>query len=150
MNFASMRTPIAGDSSMRARRYLLTCYRYIELNPVRADMAGDPGEYRWSSYRWHGLGERNEVVTEHPLYLAPGASEEDRRVAYRALFRAHLEEEVLDEIRKAANRGLPLGNDRFREQVEAALGRRMGLRPRGRREGEPSSAPLPGQMGLDL
>jgi hypothetical protein len=71
-------------------------------------------------------------------------------VAYRALFRAHLDEEALDEIRKASNRGLPLGSERFREQVEAALGRRVGLRSRGRREAEPSNAVMPGQMGLDL
>jgi hypothetical protein len=71
-------------------------------------------------------------------------------VAYRALFRAHLDEEALDEIRKASSRGLPLGSERFREQVEAALGRRVGLRPRGRREAEPTNPVLPGQMGLDL
>jgi putative transposase len=26
--------------------YLLRCYRYIELNPVRADMVSDPAEYK--------------------------------------------------------------------------------------------------------
>ena len=26
-------------------RYLLTCYRYIELNPVRAGIAQRPGDY---------------------------------------------------------------------------------------------------------
>jgi putative transposase len=31
--------------------YLLTCYRYIELNPVRADMVPHPRDYLWSSYR---------------------------------------------------------------------------------------------------
>ncbi|OGT02397.1 MAG: transposase [Gallionellales bacterium RBG_16_57_15] len=137
-------------SLIQAEEYLLTCYRYIELNPVRADMVRDPGEYRWSSYRCHGLGTSNELITDHPLYTALGPDEAERRLAYRALFRAHLEEEALDEIRKAANQGLPLGNDRFRGQVEAALGRRVGLRPRGRREAESSNTVLPGQMGLDL
>lgn len=121
-------------SLIQAEEYLLTCHRYIELNPVRADMVRDPGAYRWSSYPWHGLG----------------ADQEGRRAAYRALFRAHLDDEALDEIRKATSRGLPVGSDRFREQVEAALGRRIGLRPRGRREAESSNAVLPGQMGLDL
>jgi putative transposase len=36
--------------------YLLTCLRYIELNPVRAGMVKDPGDYRWSSYRGHAFG----------------------------------------------------------------------------------------------
>ena len=48
-------------SLIQAEEYLLTCYRYIELNPVRADMVNDPGEYRWSSYRWHGLGQAGET-----------------------------------------------------------------------------------------
>lgn len=90
------------------------------------------------------------MVAEHPLYLALGRSEEDRRAAYRALFRAHLEEAALDNIRKAVQQGLPLGNDRFREQVEAALGRRFMSKRRGRPEGGPANAALPGQMGLEL
>lgn len=138
------------SSLIQAEAYLLTCYRYIELNPVRADMVHDPSEYRWSSYRWHGLGVGNELITDHSLYTALGLDEIERRASYRGLFRAHLDEEALDEIRKASSRGLPLGSERFKEQVEAALGRRVGLRPRGRREAEPSNAAQLGQMGLDL
>ncbi len=37
--------------------YLLSCMRYIELNPVRAGMVAHPGEYRWSSYRANAQGE---------------------------------------------------------------------------------------------
>ena len=36
-------------SLIDAERYLLTCYRYIELNPVRAGMVMHPGDYAWSS-----------------------------------------------------------------------------------------------------
>lgn len=137
-------------SLINAEEYLLACQRYIELNPVRADMVADPGEYRWTSYRRNGLGEPNDRIADHPLYLALGRSEEDRRAAYRALFRPHLEEAAFDDIRQAVQRGLPLGNDRFREQAEAALGRGVGLRRQGRAEGAPSNAPQPGQMGLEL
>lgn len=137
-------------SLIQAEEYLLTCYRYIELNPVRADMVRDPSEYRWSSYRWHGLGVSNELITDHPLYIALDSDEAVRRAEYRALFRAHLDGEALAEIRQASSRSLPLGSERFREQVEAVLGRRVGLRSRGRREAEPATAPLPGQLGLDL
>ena len=107
-------------SLIQAEEYLLTCMRYIELNPVRVDMVRDPGEYRWTTYLWHGLGACNELITDHPLYTALGPDEAVRRAAYRALFRAHLDDEALDEIRKATSRGFPLGSDRFREQVEAA------------------------------
>lgn len=34
---------------VQTETYLLTCCRYIELNPVRAGMVGRPEEYRWSS-----------------------------------------------------------------------------------------------------
>ena len=57
-------------SVIDAEEYLITCYRYIELNPVTAGMVSDPADYRWTSYRWHGLGERNELITDHPLYQA--------------------------------------------------------------------------------
>lgn len=136
-------------SLIQVEDYLLTCYRYIELNPVRAGMVRDPGKYPWSSYRGHGLGQANELITDHALYGALGRLEEERRSAYRALFRAHLEDEALGEIRASINRGLPLGSERFREQVEAALGRRVGLKQRGRHK-EGSIIPLPGQIGIDF
>ncbi len=39
-------------------RYLLTCVRYIELNPVRAGMVKHSCDYRWSSYAANALGKR--------------------------------------------------------------------------------------------
>ena len=36
--------------------YVLTCHRYIELNPVRANMINHPREYPWSSYRANAEG----------------------------------------------------------------------------------------------
>ena len=37
-------------------RYLLTCMRYIELNPVRARMVKSPGEHPWSSFATNACG----------------------------------------------------------------------------------------------
>jgi len=136
-------------SLIQAEEYLLTCYRYIELNPVRADMVGDPSEYRWSSYRWHGLGQNNPLITDHPLYLALGRSEEERRASYRALFRAHLDDEALDQIRVTTNKGVPLGDERFRKQIEMAVGKRVDEKRRGRKERQASAAPAE-QMGLNF
>lgn len=51
--------------------YLLTCMRYIELNPVRATMVEHPGEYQWSSYAANAQGTTNPRITPHPVYLAP-------------------------------------------------------------------------------
>jgi len=33
--------------------YLLEVCRYVELNPVRAHMVAQPGDWPWSSYRAH-------------------------------------------------------------------------------------------------
>jgi putative transposase len=38
-------------SPIQTDRYLLTCGRYIDLNPVRARMVDRPQDYSWSSYR---------------------------------------------------------------------------------------------------
>lgn len=132
-------------SLVNAEEYLLLCYRYIELNPVRAGMVQDPSEYVWSSYRWHGLGEANTLIKDHALYLEMGPESALRQQAYRALFRAQLDNEALAEIRKSTQQGLPLGGERFREEVAAVLGRRLGYGRRGRPEGVGAGSALPGQ-----
>jgi len=45
-----------------SERYLLTCYRYIELNPVRAGMVEHAADYPWSSYRFNASGQENTLV----------------------------------------------------------------------------------------
>ena len=56
-------------SLVQADHYLLTCYRYIELNPVRAGMTDDPAGYRWSSYRCNALGQPDKLIEPHEYYL---------------------------------------------------------------------------------
>ena len=87
------------SSLIDSERYLLTCYRYIELNPVRAGMVKGAGDYKWSSYATHALGQTNELIQDHSCYLALGATEESRRTAYQALFRHQVDEETLTGIR---------------------------------------------------
>lgn len=112
--------------------YLLTCMRYIELNPVRANMVRSPAHYRWSSYRYNAQGKEDNLVTPHALYQKLGRTGADRREAYKALFRAHLDEGVLDEIRAACQTGTPLGNDYFRQKIEEKLKCKVGQARRGR------------------
>jgi putative transposase len=66
-------------------RYWLTCLRYIEQNPVRAQMVARPGDYKWSSFRANGMGESVPWLTPHPVYLALGSTPEERQIAYRAI-----------------------------------------------------------------
>jgi len=111
--------------------YLLTCYRYIELNPVRAGMVTRPDAYRWSSHRCNAQGEPDVLVTPHSLYLQLAESEERRFRAYRALFRDPLEEVVIDAIRQATNKAWVLGDDRFRLEIEDLLMRQSAPKLRG-------------------
>ena len=71
------------SSAVQEERYFLLCSRYIELNPVRAGMVVDPGQYRWSSYRHNGLGQADERLTPHAEYLALGQTDHDRQTTYR-------------------------------------------------------------------
>lgn len=105
-------------------QYLLSCYRYIELNPVRSQQVTDPGEYRWSSYRANALGQHDPLITPHQQYAALGPDAESRCRAYRALFLARLTSPTLDDIRQSTRRGWPLGSDHFRHMVSTLLQRR--------------------------
>ena len=120
------------SSVVQADNYLLTCQRYIELNPVRAAMVEDPAHCRWTSYRANGLGQPDARLTPHPVYLALGCGDTARQAAYRALFRAKLERAAIDDIRLALNQSQPLGNSRFLARIEKVTGVRREVRPRGR------------------
>jgi putative transposase len=99
--------------------YLLACYRYIELNPVRAGMVADPGEYPWSSYRANAEGVPDGLTTPHPEYLRLG------RDQYRALFAGHLDPALVRDIRATTNGGYALGGEEFARRMEGLLGRRV-------------------------
>ena len=119
-------------SLIHDQQYLLACMRYIELNPVRANMTKAPGHYRWSSYRANAQGKEDKLLTAHALYLQLGKTQVDRLAAYKALFKAHIDEEELRDIRAAWQTGTPLGNDRFREKIENKLKSKVGQARRGR------------------
>ena len=136
---------------MQAETYLLTCQRYIELNPVRAAMVDDPAHYRWTSYRSNGLGQPDARLTPHSLYLALGRSDHDRQATYRSLFRAHLDRAAIDDIRLALNQSQPLGNARFYAKIERMTGERREARPRGRpRKETTDGSKIEGQGAFEL
>ncbi|RLA50492.1 MAG: transposase [Gammaproteobacteria bacterium] len=105
--------------------YLLHCQRYIELNPVRAELVDHPADYRWSSYRTNAQGEADKVVKAHFMYEALGLTETARQANYRELFRDDLEPGLIDEIRKATKGNFVLGDNRFKEEIGKTLGRRV-------------------------
>ena len=119
-------------SLVDSEAYLLTCMRYIELNPVRANMVEHPSAYRWSSYRTNANGEINHLIEPHPLYQALGDNSVARQHAYRELFRSHLESEEVHQIRKAVNQELVLGRDDFKDKIEKMTQRQTQPKPLGR------------------
>jgi putative transposase len=111
--------------------YLLTCMRYIELNPVRGHMVGSPAEYPWSSFRANAHGAVDVLVVHHELYRRLGKSRDARQAAYLELFGSAISEQDLLDIRDATQHGWALGGTVFRTMV-AASGRRAERLPLGR------------------
>lgn len=120
------------SSVIQAETYLLACMRYIELNPVRANMVQDPSQYTWSSYQFNALSQPNSIITTHALYLSLGPEAESRQAAYRNLFRSALDEEAIKDIRLALTQSQPLGSKKFSAEICAALGIRHTQPRRGR------------------
>jgi putative transposase len=120
------------SSLVQTERYVLGCYRYIEMNPVRAVMVKYPAEYRWSSYAANAEGRPAEWITPHGEYLALGLDDLTRRAAYRGLFEIELDRELLREIRVSTHGGYAIGSSRFREDIESALKLRATPRAPGR------------------
>lgn len=107
-----------------ADNYLLTVYRYIELNPVRAKMVTHAAEYPWSSYQGNALGKPIQLLTPHALYNQLGKTDSERQIAYRGLFDGLMPEQELTAIRDATNKAWALGDGRFKAQITANTGRR--------------------------
>lgn len=120
------------SSAVQAEAYLLACMRYIELNPVRANMVQDPAQYHWSSYRHNGLGQPDERITPHSLYTSLGSNTITQQSAYRALFRSQMDDTAIADIRLALAQNQPLGNSRFSDTLCAAAGIRRTQAQRGR------------------
>ena len=112
--------------------YLFTCMRYIELNPIRAYMVSHPGEYKWSSYHANAQGCLDTLIEAHPLYSELGKTGEIRQAAYRELFRHHVDNEALHDIRESLNHELVLGRSYFKDQIEELTQRQTRLGQPGR------------------
>ena len=106
------------SSVVDVEHYLLVCYRYIELNPVRAGMTNRPSEYPWSSARWHGFAKRDGIVRDHSIYMALGPTVDERTVAYRELFRTEMDDDLIHEMGEIFSQEKMLGGGRFLAQVE--------------------------------
>lgn len=124
------------SSLVDSERYLFTCMRYIELNPVRAGIARSPGDSRWSSFRHNAVSDEFGWLVARPEYEALGADPAMRRQAYRALVSAALSTAELEAIREGVRKGCPIGATDFVLRVERILGRPVRVALRGRPRAE--------------
>ena len=108
------------------------CMRYIELNPIRANMVNHPAEYKWSSYPENAQGKNDPLIENHPLYNELDSSSEVRQSIYRELFRHHMDNDILHEIRDALNHEMVLGRSYFKDKIEEITKRQTRLGKPGR------------------
>ncbi len=117
---------------MDSQRYVLACYLYIELNPVRAGMVPVAIECRWSSLGRNAHGLPDPRIRQHPAYAVLGTSDTERVQAYQRLFDTNLADSDAVTLRLATRQKKTWRSERFRQQIEALTKRELAVRPRGR------------------
>ena len=115
------------SSLVDSENYCLTCYKYIELNPVRAGIVQSPADYRWSSFRANALGGRSSIIHPRPEWLKLGNSRRTRCRHYRSLFDTAITNDDLVHIRNGYKKGCPVGTAKFKREIQATLAARKGL-----------------------
>jgi putative transposase len=110
--------PIANDE------YLLTVLRYVERNPVRADLVRSAESWAWSSASWWLAGAQRPAYADYGPIPRP----ED----WLRWVNQPLTEAELCRVRKSVQRGAPFGPEGWCEVIAERLGLEATLRPRGR------------------
>lgn len=105
--------------------YALYCYRYIELNPVRAMMVYRPQDYRWTSYRANAQGEYSSIITPHTSYLGLGEERDERLKSYQKFVLSASGDESNGELRRATNGNYVFGSAKFKAEISSELSHRV-------------------------
>lgn len=112
--------------------YLLTCSRYVELNPVRAKMVKHPKDFPWSSYNFKAEGKQDELLDNDPVYMGLGKTPKERQTNYKEWIERSVPDEELSLIRNTTHKGGIFGNKEFSEEIAKLVGKDVVLRSRGR------------------
>ena len=136
-NFTSGRTGTLWDGRYKSclvgsNPYVLACYRYIELNPVRAGIVASPGDYRWSSFSANGNGKHDPLVTAHPAYAGLSDATGLRCAAYLTWMQMRKGCRDEESIRLLTSRQRAFGDEEFRSRLEREHARPMGPLKMGR------------------
>jgi putative transposase len=108
--------------------YVLACYRYIELNPVRANIVQAPSEYPWSSYAAN-TRTGSTFVRRHDAYRSLGLDDDAQALAYRNLCENKLDAAIINQIRWATRAGCAVGSPKPPRGRPPARKREMGSVP---------------------
>ena len=111
--------------AVESERYVLACYRYIELNPVRAGMVAHPSAYPWSSYAANAGFRDEPFVKENEVFRALASDRAARQTAYRALCEESIDPDSLKALRAATSGGYPLVSEAFKSGLELPAGSRI-------------------------
>ncbi len=104
---------------------LLCAYRYVDEAPVRAGLAQQAIEFRWSSARAHLGLEATSLLADHITFARLGASALERARAYRKLLECPLNESALGQVDAALSGCLAFGCERFKDALERRFQRRV-------------------------
>ncbi len=119
------------SSLIQSEKYLLTCYRYVELNPVRAGMVEKPESYKWTSYHANAWGDLS-WIKPHEEYQRLGRDSVERCFAYRELFRYQIDSNDLHKLRQSVHYCQPVGDEYFAQLIDDKYGIKVGQMARGR------------------
>ena len=106
-------------------RYVLACYRYVEMNPVRAGIVSKPIEYAWSSHAGNSGQADNRLLTPHAEYAALAADRDALHAAYRGLFVQPEDSGFLTGVRDATNGGFALVGEKLRSSLPIEVQQRL-------------------------
>ncbi len=110
---------------IESERYLLACMVYIDLNPVRAGMVVQAGDFKWSSHR-HCIGQvSDKLVTSHALFWGLGNTPFAREAAYSELVQSGLAQSQKEQLTHSALSGWALGSKAFVDDLQQSTRRRL-------------------------
>jgi REP-associated tyrosine transposase len=104
-------------------KHLITVLRYVERNPLRANLVERAEDWTWSSLAWREKGKRPAMLAKWPVTCPRNWIEHVNTPQTEAELQA---------LQRSVDRGSPFGNDRWQRRVANRLGLESTLRPRGR------------------
>ena len=119
--------------------HLLRVLRYIEANPVKAGMVARAGDYPWSSFAAHGLGEPNGLLDPAPAQerITGDADAKTRRRKWSRYVHRQPDEDESLAIARSIESGLPYGAESWISALGRKLNLDLSIRPRGRPKRQP-------------